>query len=109
MKLPDFLFEAPYGDIRLVGHRIGLYHVVAGHKNGMSAAALHEEYPTLSLDLINQVLDFYLDNREEVDAYVAQVRADLDHMEATMPRRIDWDAIRLKFEAMQRAKAQTGQ
>ena len=68
MNLPDFLTEAPYGDIRVTGHRIGLYHVLCYYKEGYSPEQLHEEFPTLSRDLINKVLLFYQDNRDEVDA-----------------------------------------
>ena len=30
MTLPDFLTRDRYGEIRLKGHRIGLYHIVFG-------------------------------------------------------------------------------
>jgi uncharacterized protein (DUF433 family) len=109
VKLPDFLREVDYGEILLVGSRISLYHIVSRHEEGMSAEANLEEYPTLSIQLIEKVLDFYRNNRADVDAYVRQYRADLERQEAETPRRIDWEELRRKFEAMQQAKAKTGQ
>jgi uncharacterized protein (DUF433 family) len=104
MKLPDFLTEWPYGEIMLTGHRIGLYHVVYHHQQGYSAERLHEEFPTLPLDLINRVLDFYQENRAEVDAYVKHCQEEMDRQYVETPRRIDWDELRKRFEAMKQAE-----
>ncbi len=102
MTLPDFLIEAPYGEIRLAGHRIGLYHLVSHYREGFSPERLHQEYPTLPLDLIRKVLDFYRENRAEVDAYVERYQEEIDHQRATTPRALDWEDLRRRFEAMSR-------
>lgn len=78
MKLPDFLAEVPFGEIRLVGHRIGLFHVVYDYNLGYSLEQLHEEFPTLPLDLIGKVLTFYKENRTEVDAYMARCEEEME-------------------------------
>jgi uncharacterized protein (DUF433 family) len=107
MKLPDFLTEWPFGEIVLTGHRIGLYHVVEGYNQGYSPEQLHEEYPTLPLELINKVLAFYKENQSEVDAYMVRFRAECDrqHEEyAALRARLDWDELRRKFETMKQAK-----
>ena len=103
MKLPEFLREAPYGEILLTGSRIGLYHVVTYHNFGESAEQLAERWDTLSLDLIKNVLAFYQENRAEVDTYVAAEQAAIDKQRAETPK-IDWAALRRRFEEMQRAK-----
>src|SRR4051794_496492 len=72
MNLPEFLIDHPDGEIRLTGHRIGLYDVISFHQDRYTAAMLHEQYPSLPLPLIRQVLDFYRENQAEVDAYVAE-------------------------------------
>ncbi len=102
MTLPDFLIEAPYGEIRLAGHRIGLYHLVSHYREGFSPERLHQEYPTLPLDLIRKVLDFYRENRAEVDAYVERYQEEIDHQRETTPRALDWEDLRRRFEAMSR-------
>lgn len=70
MILPDFLTQSPDDEIRLAGHRIGLFHIVQGYNEGESAEMLASRYPTLSLSLVHKTIAFYLDNRAEVDAYV---------------------------------------
>src|SRR5437868_6277222 len=104
MKLPEFLTEVEPGEIRLTGHRIGLYHAVSRYQEGFSPQLLHEEYPTLSLELINKVLAFYEANRAEVDAYVADYRAELDRQVASTPRSVSYDELLRRFEAKQRAE-----
>ena len=93
VKLPDFLTEAPYGEIRLTGHRIGLYHLVSPYREGHTAEMLHEQFPTLSLELIRKVLAFYEENKAEVDAYVAAEKAELDRQRAYLPTRLNLEEL----------------
>jgi uncharacterized protein (DUF433 family) len=104
MQLPDFLHEVEPGEIRFVGHRINLYHVMRLYGEGYTPEMLHEELPTLSLELIHKVLAFYHANQAEVDAYVADYRAELERQEAAAPSRIDWEEWRRRFEALRRAE-----
>jgi hypothetical protein len=46
MTLPDFLEQAANGEIRLTGHRIGLFHVVHYYNEGYSPEMLLGQYPT---------------------------------------------------------------
>ena len=99
MNLPDFLVELPYNDIRLTGSRIGLYHVIYGHREqGFDAEQLHEEFPTLSVEVLNKVLEFYRQNREEVDEYVRAYREILDRQEAE-GRHIDIEELKRRMKA----------
>ena len=82
MELPDFLTRHKYGEIRLTGHRVGLFHVVDRYQQGDSPEAIQAHFPTLPLDLVDKALAFYLANRAEVDAYVAAYRAELERQEA---------------------------
>jgi uncharacterized protein (DUF433 family) len=93
MQLPDFLHEAEPGEIRFVGHRINLYHVMRLYGEGYTPERLHEELPTLSLELIHKALAFYHANQAEVDAYVAEYRAELERQRATMPV-VDMEELR---------------
>ena len=78
MNLPSFLqFEPDTDFIRLTGHRIGLADVVRLYDRGSSAEIIAANFPTLSLSLIYSVLAYYLDNKAEVDAYVAADDAEL--------------------------------
>jgi uncharacterized protein (DUF433 family) len=86
MKLPDFLIDHPDGEIRIVGHRIGLAHVVREYNRGSTADLLHLRFPTLSLATIHKLLAFYLENRAEVDAYVAADDVELKRLEELYTR-----------------------
>jgi uncharacterized protein (DUF433 family) len=102
MNLPDFLVEWPHGEIVLRGHRIGLYHVIIYRREGYSAERLHEQFPTLPLELIRDVLAFHGANRAEVDVYVDRCREELDRQEAAAPR-VSWDELLRRYEAKHRA------
>ncbi len=101
MNLPDFLINHADGEIRLSGHRIGLYHVVDRYQEGYSPEMLHEEFPTLPLALIHEVIAFYLENQTEVDAYVAAYRAELERQEAASEPSSSLLRIRKKTQAKQ--------
>ena len=77
MTLPDFLTRDDFNEIRLTGHRIGLYTVVRCYREGRRAERIAEEFPSLPLSLVYKVLAFYLDNQAEVDTYVDAYTADL--------------------------------
>jgi uncharacterized protein (DUF433 family) len=85
MELPDFLIDHPDGEIRLTGHRIGLYTVVRDYKEGRSVREIAEEYPTLSVELIRQVIAFYAENRSQVDAYVDTCEKELMRQASAQP------------------------
>ncbi|MEX0803138.1 MAG: DUF433 domain-containing protein [Pirellulales bacterium] len=100
MQLPEFLTQAQDGEIRLSGHRIGLYHLVLHYNEGESAEMLACRYPTVPLALVHKVLAFYLDNQAEVDAYVASCSAKMDE-ERQGAQPFDWDALRRRLESQQ--------
>jgi uncharacterized protein (DUF433 family) len=82
-RLPDCLHWSPDGEIRVLGHRIGLYHLIYYYKEGYNAEMLLCQYPTLDLELIQQVLDFYGRDRQLVDEYVKEYDADLERFRAS--------------------------
>jgi uncharacterized protein (DUF433 family) len=104
MNLPDFLTDHPDGEIRLTGHRIGLYHVISRHAEGCSPEMLHEEYPTLPLPLIHNVIAFYQDNRDEVDAYISAYGAELARQQAAHRPSPAAQRIRRNLEAKSRCQ-----
>jgi uncharacterized protein (DUF433 family) len=103
MNLPEFLTRNTYGEIRLTGHRIGLYSVIRVLKEGQTPEEIHETFPTLSVELIRRVLDFYYENQAEVDAYVADVATELARQEAAHPPGPGLLKIRRLLEERRRA------
>ncbi len=79
---PDLLWH-PDGEIRLAGHRIGLYHFVLYYNEGYTAEMLLGQFPTLDLALIHRVIAFYRTHSKEVDAYILRYRSELDQYRAT--------------------------
>jgi uncharacterized protein (DUF433 family) len=102
MNLPEFLVDHSDGEICLAGHRIGLYHLISFHREGYTAEMLHEQYPSLPLPLIRQVLDFYRQNQSEVDAYVAEYDGDLARLRAAAPKAPSLEELRNRLEELKR-------
>lgn len=96
MELPEFLVEAD-GEIRLTGHRIGLYHIVLDYNEGDSAEMLACRYPSLPLSLVHKVIAYYLENRRAVDEYVAECQAEMDE-QRRVGRHVDLDALRQRLQ-----------
>jgi uncharacterized protein (DUF433 family) len=104
MNLPNFLTWHPDGEIRLTGHRIGIYHLLCYYNEGDSAEMLACRFPTIPLPLVHKVLAFYLENRSEMDVYVKEyaVALEEEHARATP---IDWNELRRrKSEMVSKAK-----
>ncbi len=105
MELPYFLTRHKYGEIRLTGHRMGLFHLVYYTQQGDSPEMLLKRFPTLSLPVIRQVLAYYQDNRAEVDAYVAACLAEIERQEAMPSSGPSFEELQRRFEALERGKA----
>ena len=104
MILPDFLTREDTGEIRLAGHRIGLYHLVHYYNDGYSAEMLACQFPGLPLALIHKAIAFYLENQGDVNAYVAGCRDELDRQRGTNPNRLPLASLRERLAAMQHAE-----
>jgi uncharacterized protein (DUF433 family) len=100
MNLRDFLTREATAEIRLSGHRIGLYHVVHYYNEGYSAEMLVCQFPTLPLALIHKVIGFYLENKGDVDAYVADCQDALRQQRAANPNRLPLGSLRERLAAM---------
>jgi uncharacterized protein (DUF433 family) len=103
--LPPYLHWHPDGEIRLVGHRIGLYHFVFYYNQGYTAEMMLGQFPTLELALIHKVIAFYLDHQKEVDEYVGQYRSDLDYLRAAGPHAPSVVELRKRLKSHQPAES----
>jgi uncharacterized protein (DUF433 family) len=104
MQLPDFLTEVEPGEIRLTGHRIGLYTVIRYHKEGLSPEQILEQLPTLSLEQITNVLAFADANRAEVDVYVDHYRQEIERQEAAYRPAVSYDELLRRYFDKKRAE-----
>jgi uncharacterized protein (DUF433 family) len=105
MELPPFLTKLKYGDIRLTGHRIDLLHVVNLYNEGKTTEQICDEFDTLSIPLVSQVLEFYLANKNEVDDYVAKCHAEIDRQAAAPRKGPDLAELQRRMEARRRRGA----
>jgi len=95
-NVPDFLTTDAYGEVFLTGHRVTLYHVLWHYNNGYSPEALHEQFPTISMGLIHQILSYYWNQMDEVNQYLSQVQLEIDQQRsASVP--IDFDTLRQRL------------
>ena len=69
--MPKEYVKAIEGVYRIGDTRVSLDSLVYLFREGMSAESMVESYPALSLELVHGALAFYLANKEEVDAYLA--------------------------------------
>lgn len=104
MDLPDFLTRTEHGGIRMAGSRIGLEHVVEEFVRGASAEMIAARYPTLGLAHVYKAIAFYLENRTEVDAYVAETVAEYER-QAALAHRPNWEEMRVRLEQIKRAQS----
>jgi uncharacterized protein (DUF433 family) len=100
VKLPEFLTQDADGCIRLNGHRIGLETIVFRQREGCSASEIAKEYPTLRADLIHQVIQFYLENRSELDLYVDKVAAELASQEQATPPGPSFEELKARMRLL---------
>ena len=82
MTLPPILTQEPDGEIHVTGHRIGLFTLVKAFRQGWSAERTAEEYPSLTPEKVQKVLDFYRENRAEAEAYADVYEAELERQYA---------------------------
>ncbi len=102
MNLPDFLTQNEFGGIRVTGTRIGLETLLDFYTYGYSAEMIWAEYPTLTLATIHKVIAFYLENKEDVDAYIARVDAKAEELRAKSPKGPSLTELRRRLETMHR-------
>jgi uncharacterized protein (DUF433 family) len=62
------------GAVRLAGSRVTLDSLVNAFHDGATPEQIQDSFPTLSLGAIYGAIAYYLDHREEVDAYLRERR-----------------------------------
>ena len=68
------------GGYYIAGSRVSLDSVVYAFLRGESPEGILESFPALSLEQVFGALAFYLANRESVDSYLQEARAEFTRM-----------------------------
>ncbi len=75
--------------VRVGKTRVTLETVLTAFKQGHSAEEIVHKYPALNVNEVKETIEYYLSNREEVDAYLEQIEkrseALRQHLEARYP------------------------
>ena len=103
MQLPDFLTADDGGFIHPKGHRVGLHHVIRAYREGASVEAIVTEYPTLPRALVHKMVAFYLENRPDMDAYIADHDRAMERLMAQPRQGPTLEELRERLAARQRA------
>lgn len=84
--------------------RVPLETVIATFNEGSSPEEIVMQYPALSLANVYQVIGYYLEHRQEIDAYIAQ--AQTHNAEVRRDNEARFDTATLRERLLARRKAQ---
>ena len=92
------------GVFRVGGTRVRLDTVIGAFQNGCLAEEILFQYPAISLPDIYAVIAYYLQNREEVEAYLAERRLLREEAEREIEVRFPSAGVRERLLARRAAK-----
>ena len=69
---PDLLPPASEGSIRIAGTRITIDSIVQGFLDGATPEEICQDFPSLALPQVYDVLAFYLTHQREVETYLRE-------------------------------------
>ena len=105
MQLENYLDFLSDQDIRIEGTRIGIETVLEDFLEGASPEEIVVRYPNLTLEQIYAVITYYLANRAEIDAYMAEGRRMIE--EAAQMQDKNPPAVILRLRRLKEANAQS--
>src|SRR5207302_444068 len=86
-------------DSPVAGTRVGLEHVIDLYKEGFSAAQIQQEFDHVPQARIDEVITFYLENRDAVEAYLREGEEIAARLGAEYPKRFTLEELRVRNEA----------
>jgi uncharacterized protein (DUF433 family) len=87
------------GVVRVGGTRVTLDTLVEAYADGLTAEAIVEQYPSLSLADVYTALGYYLRHRADVDAYLARRRQQAADVRRENEARADPVGVRARLKA----------
>lgn len=92
------------GVARVGKTRVTLETVIIAFWQGATPEEIVHRYPSLTLAQVYAVISYYLNNRNEVDAYVEQAEREADAVRQEYEARFDPTGIRERLLARQKAQ-----
>ena len=82
INIPDTvpLIQWEDGSIRVHNSRVTLDTIVGRFQVGDTLDEIHDGFPSVSLEQITTIIDWYLNNRAEADAYLEQEEAEAERI-----------------------------
>jgi uncharacterized protein (DUF433 family) len=87
------------GVLRVTGTRMSLDSVIYAFNEGATPEEIVQQYPTLDLKDVYAVISYYLQNRDEVEMYLTQRRAERQELKKDIESRFDPRGIRERLLA----------
>jgi uncharacterized protein (DUF433 family) len=95
------LTQSEDGVVRITGTRIPLERVIRAFLNGATPEQILLDYDTLSLPQVYGAVNYYLQHRDEVDAYLAAEEQASAAIRSFAERRFDSTGLRARLLARQ--------
>ncbi len=92
------------GVIRVGGTRVSLDTVIIAYKQGSDAEDIVDQFDSLKLADVHAVISYYLQNREEVEAYLTGREKFREQIRQMIEARSDQSGIRERLLARQGTK-----
>jgi uncharacterized protein (DUF433 family) len=69
----QYVVRAEQGEWRIAGSGVSLASVIHPYLSGMSAEAITDEFPSLTVEQVHGAIAFYLRHRPEIDRQLAEL------------------------------------
>ena len=89
-----------HGDIRVRGSRVTLDTLVGRYHVGDTIEEIHEGFPTVSIEQITAIIDWYLNNQAEADEYLREGEAQAEKLRLEIESRPENIAFREKVRSL---------
>ena len=86
--------------IRVTGSRIPLDTIVRCVEMGDTPEVIQDNFPSLTLEQINAVIGWYLDNRADVDEYIREREVEAEKVRLELESRPESIAFREKMRSL---------
>ena len=96
------LTKTEAGVIRIGDSRVSLDTVIVAFGQGATPEQIVEDYDSLELGEVYAVISYYLQNREEVENYLAKRKVQREHLRREIESRCNPQGIREKLLARRR-------
>lgn len=97
------LVTDPHGVIRVRGTRVTVDSIVSAFRAGATAEEIAQQFPSVALADVYQVIAHYLNHMSELDAYLAGRQADAEFLKRDVENRFNPTGVRARLLARRNA------